>query len=111
VVEASRKHGPFDRRWPCIRTERSGELSTAPFLSAAEVAEELDWQTFSARNFPERGRHDSEARSAYAAYGQRREQRQRPKLTLVPTETSSAAMELAPEKAETVAVRRAGADH
>ena len=90
-MEASRKHGPFDTRWPCIRKDSSGALSTAPRLSAAEVAEALDWQSFSARYFPERSRHDSEARSAYAAYGQGREWRQLPTgLRLVPTEPSSA---------------------
>ncbi len=72
-MEASRKHGPFDMRWPCTRKDSSGALLTAPRLSAAEVAEALDWQAFSARSFPERSRHDSEARSAYAAYRQGRE--------------------------------------
>ena len=99
-MEASRKHGPFDTRWPCIRKDSSGALSTAPRLSAAEVAEALDWQSFSARYFPERSRHDSEARSAYAAYRLGRESRQRPSgLRLVPTEPVSAAVELEPGEA------------
>jgi hypothetical protein len=99
-VEASRKHGPFDTRWPCTRKESSGALSTAPPLSAAEVAEAPDWHAFSTRYFPERSRHDSEARSAYAAYKQGREWRQRPTgLRLVPTEPPSAAVELEPEEA------------
>lgn len=91
-MEASRKHGPFDTRWPCVRKDSSRALSTAPLLSAAEVAEALDWQTFSARYFPERRRHDSEARSAYAAYEQGREWRTSPtRLRLVPSERGSAA--------------------
>ena len=95
-MEASRKHGPFDMRWPCTRKDSSA-LSTAPLLSAAEVAEALDWQAFSARYFPKRRRHDSEARSAYAAYRLGREWRQRPTgLRLVPTEPASAPVELGP---------------
>jgi hypothetical protein len=98
-VEASRKYGPFDMRWSCTRKDSSA-LSTAPLLSAAEVAEALDWQAFSARYFPERSRHDSEARSAYAAYRLGRELRQRPSgLRLVPTELVSAAVELEPGEA------------
>ena len=99
-MEASRKHGPFGMRWPGTRKDSSGALSTAPLLSAAEVAEALDWQAFSARYFPERSRHDSEARSAYAAYRLGRESRQRPSgLRLVPTEPVSAAVELEPGEA------------
>jgi hypothetical protein len=110
-VEASRKHGPFDVRWPCMRKESSGALSTAPHLSAAEAAETLDWQAFSARYFPERSRHDSEVRSAYAAYGQGREWRTTPaRLRLVPTETASSAVEPELDEPGTRAVRRARAD-
>ena len=98
-VEASRKHGPFDPRWSCTRKDSSA-LSTAPLLSAAHVAEALDWQAFSARYFPGRRRHDSEARSAYAAYRLGREWRQRPTgLRLVPTEPASAPVELGPGEA------------
>src|SRR2546421_7115492 len=85
-------------RWPCARKDSSA-LST-PLLSAEQVAEALDWQAFSARYFPERSRHDSEARSAYAAYRLGREWRQRPSgLRLVPTEPVSAAVELEPGEA------------
>ena len=98
-MEASRKHGLFDMRWPCTRKDSSSALSTAPLLSPA-VAEALDWQAFSARYFPERSRHDSEARSAYAAYRLGREWRQRPTgLRLVPTEPASAVVELEPGEA------------
>jgi len=99
-VEASGKHGPFDTRWPCIRKDNSGALSTRPLLSPAEATEALDWQAFSARYFPERRRHDSEARSAYAAYKQGREWRTPPaRLRLVPSERGSAADEQEREEA------------
>ena len=91
-MEASRKHGSFDTRWPCVRDDNSRARSTAPLLSAGEAAEALDWQSFSARYFPGRRRHDSEAVSAYAAYKQGREWRMPPaRLRLVPSERGSAA--------------------
>jgi hypothetical protein len=71
-------------------------------LRAAEVAEALDWEAFSARHFRERLRHDSQARSAYAAYRLGREWRTRPAgLRLVPTEPGSAANEPEPLEAGT----------
>jgi hypothetical protein len=89
-VEASRKHGPFDTRWPCLRKDSSGAMSTAPPLRAEEAAEALDWNAFSNRYFPERRRHESEARSAYLAYSQGREWRTTPaRLSLVPGESAS----------------------
>jgi len=101
-VEASRKHGPFDPHWPCVRKDNSGALSMASLLSAAEAAEALDWQAFSARYFPERRRHDSEARSAYAAYKQGRQWRTPPaRLRLVPSERGPAADEQEREEAGT----------
>jgi hypothetical protein len=103
-VEVSRKHGPFDMRWPCARNESSGAPSTAPLLGATEVAEALDWYAFSARFFGDRRRYDSEARSAYAAYKQGRQWRTTPaRLSLVPEECVSAADE--PEREETGARR------
>jgi hypothetical protein len=91
LVEVSRRHGPFDTRWPCIRS--SGAVRTAT-LRAEELAEALDWDAFSARHFGKPGRRDSEARSAYAAYRQGREWRTtspaRPAgLSLVPPEPAS----------------------
>jgi len=88
-VEVSRKHGPFDTRWPCVRRDSSDAEPSVP-LDAAEAAEALDWDAFSARYFGERSRHDSEARSAYAAYKRgedwrKRDQTEPPKLRLVPT--------------------------
>ena len=102
MVEASRKHGPFDTRWPCLRKDGSNAVVTAPLLSAAEAAEALDWDAFSNRYFRERRRHDSEARSAYAAYKQGREWRTTPaRLSLVPREHVWAAAELEPQEAGT----------
>jgi hypothetical protein len=40
-VEASRKHGPFDTRWPCQRRDDSGAMPTAR-LGAAVAAEAFD---------------------------------------------------------------------
>lgn len=98
-MEASRKHGPFDTRWPCARKDSSGAKPTVS-LRAEEAAEALDWDAFSARHFPEQLRHDSQARSAYAAYRQGREWRTRPAgLRLVPTEP--AADEPEPQEAGT----------
>jgi hypothetical protein len=89
-VETSRRHGPFDTRWPCVHKDNSRALSTAPLLSAAEAAEGLDWQAFSARYFPERRRNNFEALSAYAAYSQGREWRTPPaRLRLVPSEQTA----------------------
>jgi hypothetical protein len=98
-VEVSRKHGPFDMRWPLARGDNSVAAWTAAPLRAAETAEALDWDTFSNRYFRGRRRHDTEARSAYAAYKQGRESQgresRRPpaRLTLVPTESVSNAVE------------------
>lgn len=101
MVEASRKHGPFDTRWPHVGKEGSDAVETAPLLRDAEVAEALDWDAFSNRYFRERRRHDSEARSAYAAYRRGREWRTAPaRLSLVPTEHVSTPAELEREEAE-----------
>jgi hypothetical protein len=101
-VEASRRHGPFDTRYACLRKDSSDAAATTPPLGAAEAAEALDWDGFSNRYFRERQRHDSEARSAYAAYKQGREWRTTPaRLRLVPRERVWAAAELEPEEAGT----------
>jgi hypothetical protein len=100
-VEVSRKHGPFDTRWPCRRKDSSA-APTTPRLRAAEAAEALDWNAFSNRYFRERRRYDSEARSAYAAYKQGGDWRTTPaRLSLVPTERVSAAVELEREETGT----------
>jgi hypothetical protein len=100
MVEAPRKHGPFDTHWPRLRKDSSNAVATASLLRAAEAAEALDWDAFSNRYFRERRRHDPEARSAYAAYKQGREWRTTPaRLRLVPNERAWAAAELEPEEA------------
>ena len=102
MVEASRRHGPFDARWPSARRDSSGAVSTVPPLRAAEAAEALDWEAFSNRYFPGRRRHDMDALTAYATYKQGREWRRTPaRLSLVPTEHVSAAVELESEEAGT----------
>jgi hypothetical protein len=102
VVEASREHGPFDTRWVWARKESSDAVPTAARVRAAEAAEALGWDAFFNRYFRERRRHDSEARSAYAAYKQGREWRTTPaRLSLVPTEDVSAPPDLAPEEGGT----------
>ena len=101
-MEASRKHGPFDTRYACLRKDSSDAAGTAPPLRAAEAAEALDWDGFSNRYFRERQRHDSEVRSAYAAYKQGREWRTTPaRLRLAPRDRAWAAAELEPEEAGT----------
>jgi hypothetical protein len=78
--------------------DRSGAEPTLS-VRAEEVAEALDWDAFSARHFPERLRHDSQARSAYAAYKQGREWRVGPPgLRLVPTEPVPAGDEPDPQE-------------
>jgi hypothetical protein len=101
-VEGSRKHRPFDMRWPCARKGSLGALSTAPLPGAAEVAEALDWYAFSARYFHEGRRYDSEARSAYAAYRQGPDLRTTPaRLSLVPDEPVSPPVGLERDEAGT----------
>jgi hypothetical protein len=102
VVEASRRHVPFDARWLFAPKESAGTVSTAPPLRAAEAAEALDWQAFSNRYFPWRSRHDLEALTAYATYKQGLEWRTTPaRLSVVPPEHVSAAAELKSEDAGT----------
>ena len=101
-MEASRKHGPFDTRYACLRKGSSDAAGTAPPLGAAEAAEALDWDGFSHRYFRERERHDSEARSAYAAYKQGREWRTTPaRLRLAPRDRFWTTAAHEPEEAGT----------
>jgi hypothetical protein len=113
VVEESRKHGPFDTRWPSARKESSDAAPTAPPLRAAEAAEALDWEAFSNRYFPGRRRHDMEAVTAYATYTHGREWRTTPaRLSVVPPEHVPATVELVPEEAGTRRLLAAmAADH
>jgi hypothetical protein len=57
-VEASRRHGRFDLRWP-TRPLRDVADRLAPVLVDLEhVPDGLDWDAFSRRYFPGRRRHD-----------------------------------------------------
>jgi hypothetical protein len=101
-VETSRRHGPFDMRWPRARNNSLGAVPEAQILSAAEAADALDWDGFSNRYFRGRRRHDTEALSAYAAYSQGREWRTPPaRLRLVPSEHTAGADEQEREEAGT----------
>lgn len=72
-MEVSRRHDPFDTRWPCVRNESSGAMSTVPVRTAEMQGR--DWRT-SADPWP-------------------------PGLSLVPTEpvSATAAIELESEEA------------
>jgi hypothetical protein len=101
VVEASRKHGPFDTRWPSVRNDGAAAVPTAR-LRAEEAAEALDWEAFSNRYFPGRRRHDMEALTAYATYKQGHEWQTTPaRLSVVAPEHVPVAAELAREEAGT----------
>jgi hypothetical protein len=61
-IEHSRRHGPFDPRYPTIRHE------PAP-ASLWQLGEErLQWRGFLARFFPDSGRHDFDALASYQSY-------------------------------------------
>ena len=67
-VEASRRHGAFDSRWP-VRLHLVVTDRLPPALTGREdVPDGLDWDAFSAHFFPGRSRHDLEAISAYYTY-------------------------------------------
>lgn len=61
-VEPSRKHGPFDPRYPPARHAPPPESLRRPGEGR------LDWRAFHARFFPESRRHDSDALAAYESY-------------------------------------------
>jgi hypothetical protein len=67
-MEASRRHGPFDSRWPSqSSTVTAG--GRAPLPAGIENGQdELEWGAFSTRCFPARRRHDFEVVGAYEAY-------------------------------------------
>ena len=103
MVEASRKHGPFDTRWPSAHKNSSDAVSTAPPVRAAQATEALDWEAFSNRYFPGRRRHNMEALTAYATYYKQGRERPTtpPQLSVVPPQHVPAAVELEPEQART----------
>ncbi len=98
-LEASRKHGPFDTRWPSAHTPRSEAASPA------NAEQGLDWEGFSNRYVRRRGRHNLEALSSYAAYRLSREEPQgvgmsRRELHLVRKPTDPAAIDAGLQIAE-----------
>jgi hypothetical protein len=80
-------------------TQLLPEAASVPDVPAAGVGEKLEWDAFSARYFPEHGRHDLDAVAAYGAYRQgldwqsSGQQKAPPKLTLVPNESPPASIE------------------
>jgi hypothetical protein len=76
-IEASRKHGPFDSRWPKRRLRVTSDWGVTAAVGLEAVPDGLDWVAFSRRYFPGRRRHDLEAISAYHEYqdGRPRESR------------------------------------
>jgi hypothetical protein len=100
--EASRKHGPFDTRWPSGRTVGSAGASSSRPLLATDAAEGLDWDAFATHYGGERRRHNLVALAAYAAYREGREwgsnghpKTSKPRLVVVPTDPVHPAVEAA----------------
>jgi hypothetical protein len=73
-VEASRRHGLFDLRWPKRPLRLDADRPVPALPGFEDVPEGLDWDAFSTRCFPGRRRHDLKAISAYNVYthGRRR---------------------------------------
>jgi len=65
MVEASRRHGHFDGRYPVL--PKPVERTWVPESADTEGAQ-LDWSAFLRRFFPNRRRHDRAALAAYQAY-------------------------------------------
>jgi len=61
-IEHSRKHGPFDPRYPTIRHK------PAPASLWRLGEERLEWQGFLARFFPDSRLHDFGALASYQSY-------------------------------------------
>jgi hypothetical protein len=67
-IEASRKHGHFDQRWPKQRLRITSDWRAAAAARLDLVPDGLDWAVFSACYFPGRRRLDLDAISAYQEY-------------------------------------------
>ena len=80
-IEASRKHGRLDSRWPKRRLRVTSDWGAAAAVGLEAVPDGLDWVAFSTRYFPGRRRHDLGVISAYDAYqhGRRWRKGSRPK--------------------------------
>jgi hypothetical protein len=61
-MEASRKHGPFDSRYPLIRHKPS------PRSRSRRGEARADWEGFLARFYPNSRRHDFDVLAAYESY-------------------------------------------
>jgi hypothetical protein len=100
--EASRRHGPFDTRWPSGHTVRSaGTPSSRPRL-AADAAEGLDWDAFAHHYVGGLRRHNLEALATYAESRRGREwgsnghpRAPKPRLVVLPTDPIRPAVEAA----------------
>ena len=65
MVEASRRHGPFDLRYPVRLKLAATAWEPQPDEGGME---RLDWSPFLARFFPNSHRHDFDALAAYESY-------------------------------------------
>jgi hypothetical protein len=101
-VEMSRKHGPFDTRWPTHYPAPS-EAQDQGALIIAEAGEATEWAAFSAHYFPGTRRHDMRALAAYDSHRRRETWHLRDRS---PTPASSALPET---MAENLAAMIAGA--
>ena len=72
MIESSRKHGPFDPRYPVLPKLAAPVWEPRPDENEQE---RLDWSAFLARFFPNHRRHDLETLTAYEAYRNRLGQR------------------------------------
>jgi hypothetical protein len=67
-MELSRRHGPFDTRWP-PQSRTVNADGRAPVPAGLESSQdELEWEAFSTGCFPGHRRHDFEVVRAYEAY-------------------------------------------
>jgi hypothetical protein len=91
-------------------TSSLSRAASAQGLPAAGIGEKLDWDAFSAQYFPGGRRHDLDAVAAYGSYKQGRDWQNigartaPPRLTLVPDEPVTAALEPAAVERLLVAV-------
>jgi hypothetical protein len=68
MIESSRKHGPFDARFPRRHSRLTFLPASSRRATSEEVAARLDWQAFSTRFFAGHHRHDLRVLEAYEAY-------------------------------------------
>jgi hypothetical protein len=100
--EASRKHGPFDTRWPSgHRMRPAGAPSSSPLL-AADAADGLEWDAFARSYVGGLRRHNLQVLAAYAADRKGREwgsnghpKTTKPRLLVAPTDPVPPAVETA----------------